>query len=771
MASRAGGRLTTVGEPLAHSARAPGQHAQTYREHLAGTPESEGVVAGARRRAEAMAAFDPDRARGGSLVESVAAAAAFHDLGKLDPDIQAALRRGRDAKLCWDHVDAGVAHLMDSGAEMAAWLVRAHHAPGLPSSPAHFAPRGVRPGPNFRQLRGVRRDEGVADEEHRRQIRRTDELLAAMRRDHESSVGAVAPAVSRARHGLAMRLALSCLVDADPADTAFADMGWTPPAEPPPRWDERLAALDRHVAGLGRGHGARDDLRRRFYDACRERAPDRPLMACEGPVGIGKTTAVTAFLIRRAIAVRARRLFIVAPFTAILSQTSRVLRHALVLEGERDRPDAIVAEHHHRADFDDPSSRDLATLWTAPIVLTTAVQFFETLAACDPSALRKLHALPGSVIFLDEAHAALPTQLWPQNWRWIRELSADWACSFVLASGSLARFWELDDVAGEHRCKLDEIGPPGLAEPLRRQEARRLSYATLSRLDGPDALAAAVLASPGPRLLVMNTVQSAAVMARTLRAQGRDVLHISTALAPAHRAAILAAVSRRLAPGSGYPADWTLVATSMMEAGVDLSFRTCFRERFSTASLIQIGGRSNRHFEWPDGAMVYDFVVSATGGLKAHPAALVPAAILERLFADGMLSGNVDPADLVTRALRMEMRRRRQSGANPLVAAERDRRYPDAASEGRVIDAETCLVVVEQALRDRIVARDRIPTRELLGASVQLWTQKVGALRLEALPGRREVFWWPYRYDPAFLGYMEGALGIDEVARGEAILF
>ncbi len=134
------------------------------------------------------------------------------------------------------------------------------------------------------------------------------------------------------------------------------------------------------------------------------------MVACEGPVGIGKTTAVTAYLLRRAIATCARRLFAVAPFTAILSQTADTLRKSLVLENEH--PDAVVAEHHHRADFDDMSSRDLATLWTAPIILTTAVQFFETLASNHPAALRKLHGLPGSVVFIDEAHAALPTTCW-----------------------------------------------------------------------------------------------------------------------------------------------------------------------------------------------------------------------------------------------------------------------------------------------------------------------------------------------------------------------
>lgn len=757
-------------EPLAHSACEPGLEPQTYRAHIAGTATSEGVIAGARRRADAMLRFYRDTAGRETIRNAVVDAATFHDLGKLDPEIQAALRQGRNARLDWDHIDAGVAHLHASGAYMAAWMARAHHAPGLPSLPVHFVKS-----PNARRLRGVRRDEGVAPEIHEQQIARTDDMLDAMIAAHEAALGPHQPARSKALHGLPMRLGLSCLVDADNSDTAYADTGWTVPDEPQPRWAERFASLDAYVADLGKrearsdGEKRRNDFRRRFYQACREREPDASLMACEGPVGIGKTTAVTAYLLRRAIATGARRLFIVAPYTAILSQIARALREALVLENERGRPDTIVAEHHHRADFSSISSRDLATLWTAPIVLTTAVQFFETLSANTPSNLRKLHALPGSVVFLDEAHAALPTPLWPQNWCWTREL-ADWRCSFVFASGSLARFWELDDIVGDSRLRLPELVPPDLAAPLRAAEDRRVSFVSLGRLAGPEALAEAVAAAPGPRLLIMNTVQSAAVMARLMRTKGNDVLHLSTALAPRHRDAVLGIVKERLDPERRYSENWTLVATSLMEAGVDVSFRTPFRERFATTSLIQIGGRGNRNFEWSEGVTIYDFLVSYIDGLKAHPAAVVSADVVSDLFRDKEFEKSVDPAQLVTLAMRKEIRRRGQPSENALLSAEKETRYPDAAKYGKVIDAETRLVVVDQDLRSRIIVRERVSMRELLSGSVQIWTNKIDRLGLDSLLGRDEIFWWPHAYDPAFLGYMEGALFLEGVAEGAAVI-
>jgi hypothetical protein len=207
-----------------------------------------------------------------------------------------------------------------------------------------------------------------------------------------------------------------------------------------------------------------------------------------------------------------------------------------------------------------------------------------------------------------------------------------------------------------------------------------------------------------------------------------------------------------------------------MEAGVDLSFRAPFRERFATTSLIQVGGRGNRNFEWPEGITVQDFVVSHVDGLQQHPAATIPADVLANLFNQGKLNGAIESADLVTLAMQLEARRRKQEDQNSLVAAERERRYPEVATLGRIIDADTRLVVVDPLLRERIIARERLSARELLSGSVQVWAKKIAFLGLEPLPGRREIYWWPHAYDASFLGYMAGALGLRDIASGNALI-
>src|SRR5690606_20136830 len=134
-----------------------GRKGDPYSRHV------QAVQRGALERLDAMLAHATKVPAG--MRDAIEAAAVFHDLGKLDPDNQACLRRGRGHPLKWDHIDAGVAYLASQN-EMAAWLVRAHHAPWLPQKSEHFDADGL-----GRKLRGLR-DDRRPREEHKQQITR-----------------------------------------------------------------------------------------------------------------------------------------------------------------------------------------------------------------------------------------------------------------------------------------------------------------------------------------------------------------------------------------------------------------------------------------------------------------------------------------------------------------------------------------------------------------------------------------------------------------------
>ena len=729
--------------PLAHSPPPGREEGDPYARHV------KDVRRGAHERAEAMLRYAT--APMGDLLETIDAAATFHDLGKLDPDIQAALRNGRGNKLRWDHIDAGVAQLSTEKDWMAAWLVRAHHAPGLSEKQEHFNRDKL----GWR-LRGRRRVGGDS-QRHEEQIARTDAHLRDYLELHEAVIGRRVLQPRRPIHGLAMRLALSCLVDADHSDTAFFDTGRLTPEAPEPRWTERLDALCCYVHGLPVGktdeERARNGRRAAFFESCLNARIAEPMAACEGPVGLGKTTAVAAYLIRRAQIEELRRLIVVAPYTNILTQTAERLREALCLDGER--PDRVVVEHHHRADFEHYSDRDLAVLWRAPVILTTAVSFFETLAACEPASLRKLHSVPGSAVFIDEAHAALPTRLWPQNWRWLRELAEGWRCRFVFASGSLARFWEDGDIVREP-VKLPELLTADQAIDVLTAERKRVRYAPLfgGRVLSLNELIEQVDRAPGPRLVILNTVQNAGVVAKAIREAGMVALHISTALTPRDRNRVLELVKGRLKTPNDIA--WTLVATSCIEAGVDLSFRCAFRERFAAASTIQVGGRVNRHGEYDSdgGGVVYDFALDDKT-ITQHRGAAISADVLRRLMAADELNRR-NPSDIVTLAMREELSALGGLGADPLLKAEDARDYPAVKNHGRVINADTRIVVVDEHLKRQLIERKPVDFQELLRGSVHLWATKIDKLGLAQLPGRRDLYAWNHDYDPDFLGYMAG---------------
>lgn len=733
---------------LAHSARPDqGIPAQEYGEHARAARDL------ARRYAEECGRYSGTY--GQALVAAATLAGEFHDLGKLDDANQKGLASGAGGRLPVPHVDAGAAHLLrgdDQASKYAALVSYAHHR-GLPSLPEEI-----------NRSRNWMRDPSAEQRAY------TDAHLDEYLRRHRESVGIVDPPTSAPLQTnslqLLWRLALSCQADADHGDTSRHYGKSSQSAPPPLRAQDRLAALDDYVSKLGDrdGDAPRARTRQAIYEACRRAETSPNLYACDASVGSGKTTAVMAHMLRTAGDHGLRRIFVVLPYTNIISEAVRAYRSALVLEGEN--PDEIVAEHHHRADYAKPDSRRFAMLWQAPIVVTTAVQFFETLASNMPADLRKLHRLPGSGVFLDEAHAALPPHLWPQAWLWLKCLSECWSCRFVLASGSLTRFWELADfhpegAAPERVPELVSQDPRALTID---QEQERIIYKTMPAPFDLGGLVDWVGKQEGPRLVIMNTVQSAAVVAREMRNRcgGAAVEHLSTALTPVDREITLSRLRQRLDHGAD--SNWTLVATSCVEAGVNLSFRVGFRERAGLMNLVQIGGRINRGHE-REGAEVWDFQITPDNMLRLHPKLTTAARVLGQLFKEGKVS-----PEFCTEALKREVRWKGGALSIELLRAEsaadaRGTDFPRVAELFRVIDGNTVTVVVGKKLQELLRSGKWCGRDEMQKQSVQIWGWRVGDLGLEEFSKFPGLYGWPCPYD-GFLGYMAGLLQVIEFGSG-----
>ncbi len=670
----------------------------------------------------------------------VETAARLHDCGKLAPENQEVLARSSKDPLPVRHEDAGAAWLLERRSTKAAMLVASHHA-GLPSE-SDEGKKGFMTPPGRR----YRLAETIEHTERHMAEYAAEYAQAGVLYVCDTGDGAAGWS------GLTHRIALSCLVDADHTDTAANYRQAVPKKPAKRRWAERAEALDRYVSGLSvkRKDDSRNEDRRAVYERCASVAPDSGIVSCDAAVGSGKTTAVMAHLLRVAERRKLRHIFVVLPYTNIIQQSVDVYRRALVLNGEN--PTEVVAEVHHRAEFQDPDLREMSALWDAPITVTTAVQFFETLAANKPARLRKLHELAGSAIFIDEVHAAIPTWLWPLTWLWLKELAKDWGCYFVLASGSLAKFWENRDFVPAPES-IPDLLTPELRARLAKVEEQRIQIQTHPQPLTCDELSGFVAGKAGPRLVILNTVQSAAVLADHMRAKKLDVMHLSTALAPGDREKVVERVRDRLK--DKVCTDWALVATSCVECGVDFSFRTAIRESCSVASLIQTSGRVNRNGDWT-AADVWD--VRLTDPMfNEHPAFRDSRDVLKKMLGKNELVGSASVA--VTEALRRELILRDvRSKADELRRLEGVEDWADVGRLYRVIDSDTETVVVDPELVERVKARERVTWQELVRGSVQIWRKKVLDLGIRPLDRDGDLFYWTGPYDPDFLGYMAGVL-------------
>ena len=737
-------------EYLAHSAR-DGAPSQSYTRHVEYVMNR--AVANARaaaRRTSGQPWGDSQDAE--TLVQCASDAGVYHDLGKLAQENQRELRNPKEGKsLPINHVDAGAAALLklpEHGGDLAALMVYSHHR-GLPDIQAESLYIATR----YRSKDPAIREKVDAS---------LEELLAL----HGTLIGHSPPLGTkegiRGDESVFCRMALSCLADADHTDTAIHYNRYPKDLTSPAlRARERLEQLDAYIDRLS-SEGRRNRLRGEMYHQCRDTVIRENIAACDSPVGSGKTTAVMAHLLAQAIDRDARRVFVILPYTNIISQSVKTYREALVLPGED--PEEVVAELHHRADFQEPLSRAYSAQWRAPIVVTTAVAFFETLASNKPAALRKLHELPGSVIFLDEAHAALPIRLLPLAWRWMQILADQWGCYWLLASGSLVEFWRMEEIAGTERF-VPQLVPENLRQRMNVYEQRRIRFSRFSTPLSLDELYAAIKAAPGPRIVIVNTVQTAAVLAEGLLASygeeadsaspnGR-VMHLSTALNAADREETVQAIRSRLQKCEGKTAadaetDWTLVATSCVEAGVDFSFHTGFREISSLLSLLQAAGRVGRNGEYPD-AEIWSFRLQEQKWITQNPALQDAQAVLEDYFDRGR---EISPR-LCTGAIRRELERG-VALSDALLSAENNKNFPEVCNVFRIIPENTVLAVANESLKQKL-RYGQADWKAIQRMGVSIREERAKKLRLPALlPG---VYEWNLRYD-SFLGVMAGVLDV-----------
>lgn len=524
---------------------------QTVAEHLRGT------AALCRKFADAFGAGTEGELAG-----------LLHDIGKCTDAFQDRLLHGGPIV---DHSTAGAFACIKLKLLYTAACVAGHHT-GLP---------------NF----GNRRTDQAGDDSLFGRIKRANDENYLERCGDSgvvlpSALSFTVPKLDRLPASFRTRMLYSCLVDADYLDTerfmqGERGRGGTDDIE------TLLARLEAHIAPWQNPQTELNRLRCEIMNCCLESGgKEKGIYTLTAPTGGGKTLASLAFALRHAVAHGMQRVIYVIPYTSIIDQNAKVFRDIL--------GDGNVLGHHSGALFDrsDGASpedvrKSLAVEnWDMPVVVTTAVQFFESIYANRSSKCRKLHNLANSVIIFDEAQMLPLPQLNPCVAA-MASLVQQFHSTVVLCTATQPALNDLFHTYAPD-CPIGELCPK---TTLLYEKFRRVRFRRVGVLD--DGALAEQLKRHEQLLCIVNSRRAAQQIFARLPKEGS--YHLSTLMVPAQRQAILEEIRSRLACGK----TCRVVSTSLIEAGVDVDFPAVYREMAGLDSILQAAGRCNREGRRP----------------------------------------------------------------------------------------------------------------------------------------------------------------------------
>ncbi len=600
----------------------------------------------------------------------------IHDIGKYSANGQ---KRQRDpehtAKV--DHATAGAQLAAQLGDSFAAFAVAGHHG-GLPD-------------------RGDKINDGGGTLWARLNKRLTGgDDPSAWKTEIEIPTKIRFPAWLEAekdarRWAMYTRMLFSCLVDADYLDTETAMQGEQPRGEGE-TLERLLEKLNAHVAPW---------LEAPANDLCAKRSAilarclrggedERGLYTLTVPTGGGKTISSLAFALSHAAMHGLKRVIYVIPYTSIIEQNAEVFAKVLGAEN--------VLEHHSQVEISDNGEetpeaykkRLACENWDAPVVVTTAVQFFESLYAAKTSKCRKLHNIADSVVIFDEAQT-IPVSFLMPCVSAIGELVQHYGVTAVLCTATQPAlgklFKQLAPTLVQREIAPD---PDGLFDYFRRVSFQREGVFT------PEELAER-LTETEQALCIVNTRKRAQQVYEGLPEEGR--FHLSTLMVPTDREKTLDVIRERLRNGQ----ICRVVSTSLVEAGVDVDFPSVWRELAGLDSILQAAGRCNREGKHSSAESVVH-VFEAEG---KFPASMMQQREAATTVMEAFDEINTRPAIQAYFKRLLWVKGDEALDVKQILDGERACAFQSTAKAFRLIDADTCTVYVPNEENAADIARLR----------------------------------------------------------------
>ena len=500
----------------------------------------------------------------------------LHDIGKYSVEFQHKIRENGNEQI--DHSTAGAKVCVEKGGlyPIMSYCIAGHHA-GLP---------------NY----GSSQDGGFESTLMGRMKKTLKDYSAYQDKIEIPKVTTVPIAYGETKNpdfslSVFIRMLYSCLVDADFLDTeAFMKKGEIK-RDTGESIEILLQKLEKYVSKwllnkeINTVNGRRTEILRNCLEAGKR---EKGLFRLTVPTGGGKTVASLAFALRHAVHNNMDRIIYVIPYTSIIEQNAQIFRSIL--------GDENVLESHCNVDYGDSEEWNPMKLaaenWDKPVVVTTNVQFFESLFGNKSSKCRKLHNIANSVVIFDEVQM-LPADYLKPCIAMIEELVSSFGVSAVLCTATqpaLQPFFQSGISAYELCPRMEE------------QFAffKRTTFQNLDKISEEDLIEK--LSGEYQALCIVNTKKKAQALYKALKGQG--VFHLSTSMYPKHRKRVLEEVRRCLNNGERC----LVLSTSLVEAGVDLDFQSVYRQLAGIDSVIQAAGRCNREGKRsPEESNVYVF--------------------------------------------------------------------------------------------------------------------------------------------------------------------
>lgn len=412
--------------------------------------------------------------------------------------------------------------------------------------------------------------------------------------DKESYVFPKFPKLERYDYHHIVRMLFSCLVDADSLDTeSFMNPQQAILRGCHTTMEELLVKLEAHLQELKRDSSDTEVNRIRNYvqEQCvKESQGEKGFYSLTVPTGGGKTLASVLWALHHAVKNHHQRIIIAIPYTSIIVQTASTLKRIF---GERN-----VLEHHSNVNPEDIQNKELRERlqlatenWDYPIVVTTNVQLFESLFSNKRSDCRKLHNIANSAIILDEVQT-LPIGFYKPIVHTLDSLNRLFGVSVLFTTASQPILTGRIESSNPF-ASFDALNSVREVIPAEAQLHDKLRRVKLTFMEGSQAYdeIAGELAKHKRVLCIVNTRKDAKELYDRLPKDG-TCLHLSRMMCPAHVAATIQLIKEALKAENEMPV--RVVATQLIEAGVDIDFPVVYRQEAGLDSILQAAGRCNR---------------------------------------------------------------------------------------------------------------------------------------------------------------------------------